>query len=123
MVVDVDDRRVGGDLLDAASRPLEIARVEEENQLRIFPDGRLLFDLIESGKKRVHLRQRRRDEHPHVLAGRAQRLSERQAAAKRVAVGVFVPEDQDLLVVLYELLDLVVLVARPALGSRYGFSS
>ncbi len=40
-----------------------------------------------------------------------QRLSEREAAAERVAVGVLVSEDQDLLVGLDELLDLVVLMA------------
>ena len=47
------------------------------------------------------------DEHGHVLACGAQRLRESEAAAQRVAVGVLVTEDQDLLVGLDELLDLV----------------
>jgi hypothetical protein len=46
-----------------------------------------------------------------VLARRPQGLGERKAAAERVAVGVFVSEDQDLLVGVDELLDLVVLMA------------
>jgi hypothetical protein len=46
-----------------------------------------------------------------VLARGTQGLSEREAAAERVPVGVLVTEDQDLLVGLNELLDLVVLMA------------
>jgi len=45
-----------------------------------------------------------------VLARRSQGLGEREAAAERVAVGVLVSEDQDLLVRLDEVLDLVVLM-------------
>jgi hypothetical protein len=44
-----------------------------------------------------------------VLACRSQRLRESKAAAERVAVGVLVAEDQDLLVGFDEVLDLVVL--------------
>jgi hypothetical protein len=44
-----------------------------------------------------------------VLARRAQGLGESEAAAERVAVGVLVTEDQDLLVGVDEVLDLVVL--------------
>jgi hypothetical protein len=69
---------------------------------------RLRLDVIEAGQERVHRRQRRRDEHPHVLAFGAQRLGERKTAAERVAVGVFVSEDQDLLVCVDEVLDLVI---------------
>jgi hypothetical protein len=46
-----------------------------------------------------------------VFARRTQRFGKRKAAAERVAVGVFVAEDQDLLVGIDELLDLVVQVA------------
>jgi hypothetical protein len=55
-----------------------------------------------------------RDEDPHLLAGRAKRLSERQAAAQRVPIGVLVAEDEDLFVGLDELLDLVVAIGRRA---------
>jgi len=48
------------------------------------------------------------DEHPHVLARRAQSLREGEAAAEGVAVGVLVTEDQDLLVRLDQILDLVI---------------
>lgn len=58
-----------------------------------------------------------------MLARRAQRLGERQAAAEGVAVGILVAKDQDLLVGLDELLDLVVLMARRALGGSYFVSS
>ncbi len=63
------------------------------------------------------------DEHRHVLARGAQRLREGEAAAKRVAVGVLVTEDQDLLVGLDELLDLVVEAAGFALRGGYRTSS
>ncbi len=59
------------------------------------------------------------DQHPHVLARGAKRLREREAAAERVAVGVLVTEDEDLLVGLEELLDLVVEAARLALRGGY----
>jgi len=54
-----------------------------------------------------------------VLAGGAQSLGEGEAAAQRVAVGVLVAEDQDLLVGVDELLDLVVQV--PGLGRCGGY--
>jgi hypothetical protein len=63
------------------------------------------------------------DEHPHVLAGCAQRLCEGEAAAEGVAVCVLVTEDQDLLVGADELLDLVVEAAGLALGGGYRSSS
>jgi hypothetical protein len=44
-----------------------------------------------------------------MLPCRTQCFSERKAAAERVAVSVFVAEDQNLLVGLDEVLDLVVL--------------
>jgi len=50
-----------------------------------------------------------RDHDRHRLAGGAKRLTERQAAAQGVPVGVLVAEDQDLLVGINELFDLVVL--------------
>jgi hypothetical protein len=65
------------------------------------------LDVFEAGQKFVHLREGRRDEHPHVFAGSAQSLSEREAAPKGVAVGILVTEDQDLLVGVDQLLDLV----------------
>jgi hypothetical protein len=46
-----------------------------------------------------------------VLARGPQGLGEGEAAAERVAVGVLVSEDQDLLVGVDEVLDLVVLMA------------
>ena len=63
------------------------------------------------------------DQHPHVLARRAQSLREREAAAEGVAVGVLVTEDQDLLVAVDELLDLVVEAAGLALRGGYRWSS
>jgi hypothetical protein len=59
------------------------------------------------------------DQHPYVLARGAQRLREREAAAERVAVGVLVTEDKDLLVGFEELLDLVVKAACLALRGGY----
>ena len=64
-----------------------------------------------------------RDQHPYVLPRSAQRLREREAAAERVAVGVLVTEDQDLLVGLEELLDLVIQVRDLGLGGGYVTSS
>jgi len=43
-----------------------------------------------------------------LLAGRPQRFGKRQAAAERVSVSILVPEDQDVLIGVDELLDLVV---------------
>src|SRR5882762_9503308 len=79
---------------------------------------RLGQDLVKSRKERIHLRQRRRDEHPHFFAGGLQRLGEGKAAPERVSIGIFVAEDQDLLVGLDQLLDLVVDGRRP-LGGGY----
>jgi hypothetical protein len=50
---------------------------------------------------------------------RAERLGEREAASERVAVGVLVPEDQDLLVRLDQVLDLVVEVRFVPLRAGY----
>jgi hypothetical protein len=59
-----------------------------------------------------------------VLAGRAQSLGKREAAAKGVPVGVLVPEDEDLLVRVDELFDLVVDVrAFLRLDARYSVPS
>jgi hypothetical protein len=48
-----------------------------------------------------------RDDHPHRLALGSESLGERQAAAEGVAVGVFVPEDEDLVVAVDQSLQLV----------------
>jgi len=56
-----------------------------------------------------------------VLAGGAQSLREGEAAPERVAVGVLVTEDQDLLIRVDELLDLVVKIA--GLAGRGGYVS
>jgi hypothetical protein len=48
-----------------------------------------------------------RDHDPNRLALRAQCFCERKAAAQRVAVGVLVPEDQDLLVPVDQRLELI----------------
>ena len=58
-----------------------------------------------------------------MLARRAQRLREGEAAAEGVAVGVLVTEDQDLLVCVEELFDLVVEAAGLALRGGYFCSS
>ena len=58
-----------------------------------------------------------------MLARRAQRLREGEAAAEGVAVGVLVTEDQDLLVGVEELFDLVVEAAGLALRGGYRWSS
>jgi hypothetical protein len=107
------------DSLHAATRPLEVAGVEEEDEVRIDPVRRLGSDFTEAGQECVDVGQRRRDQDPDLFAGGAQRLRERQAAAEGVTVGILVPEDQDLLVGVDELLDLVVLVGRFALGGGY----
>ena len=62
-----------------------------------------------------------RDEHPHMLARGAKRFGEGEAAPERVAVGVLVTEDQDLLIGVEELFDLVVEAA--GLGLRGGYRS
>ena len=54
-----------------------------------------------------------------MLARGAQGLGPRQAAAKGVAVGVLVPEDQDLVVRVDELFDLVVVMSGFAPGGGY----
>ena len=84
---------------------------------------RVGLDLVEAGQERVHLWEGRRHQHPDLLAFGAQRLREGQAAAERVAVGVLVAEDQDLLVGVDEILDLVEQVRLVALGGDYGCSS
>jgi len=57
-----------------------------------------------------------------VLARGAQRLRERKAAPESVAVGILVPEDQNLFVGVDELFDLVVKMPR-LLGGRSGYES
>src|SRR5260370_1026842 len=121
-VVYVDDRRVRRDLLDALPRTLQVPRIEEKDQLRVDAMRRFGPDLGEPRHEGVHVRQGRWDEHPDVLARAAQRLREREAASERVPVGVFVPEDQDLLVGVDQLLDLVVNM-RCLLRSGYDGSS
>src|SRR5579859_7854792 len=97
-MVDVDDGRVRSDVPHTAARTLEVPRIEEEHELRLDPAWRDVFDVVEARQELVHRGQRRRDEHPYVLARGAQRLGEREAAAQRVAVSVLVTKDQDLLV-------------------------
>jgi hypothetical protein len=58
-----------------------------------------------------------------MLARGAQRLREAEAAPERIAVGVLVTEDQDLLVGVDELLDLGVEAAGFTLGGGYRASS
>ena len=81
---------------------------------------RLGLDVVEAGQERVHVRQGRRDQHPHPLASRAQSLRKSKAAAKRVSIGILVPKDQDLVVRVDELLDLVEQVGNLGLGGGYG---
>ena len=107
-MVHVHDRGVRCDVLHAAAGPLQVPGVEEEHQLRLDAAGRDVFDVVEARQKRVHLRKRRRDQHPHMLAGSLQCLRECEAAAERVPVRILVAEDQDLLVGLDQLPDLVV---------------
>src|ERR1700688_2143639 len=76
--------------------------------MRIDSVRRLLLDFRKAGEKRVHVRQRRRNEHPHLLSSRAQRLGKREAAAEGVPVRILVSKDEDLLVGVDELFDLVV---------------
>jgi hypothetical protein len=122
-MVDVDDRGMRGDALHTAARPLEVAGVEEEHEMRVDAVGRLFLDLAEARKERVHLRQRRRDQHPHLLPGGAQGLGKCEAAAEGVPVCILVAEDQDVVVCVEELLDLVVEVRRPGLGGYVASSS
>ena len=68
---------------------------------------RLLLDLVEPRQECVHLGERRRDEHPHFLAGGPQSFGESKAAAEGVPVRVLVAEDEDLIVGVDELLYLV----------------
>src|SRR4030088_2208811 len=117
-MVNVDDGRLGCDPLDSGARSREVSGVEEDHQVRVDSVRGFPLDIIEAGQERIHVRQRRRNEHPDLLPRRTQRLGERQAAAKGVAVCVLVPEDQDLLVGVDELLDLVVKVW---LGARAGY--
>src|ERR1700687_1827056 len=122
MVVDVDDRRVCRNLLDAVPGAFEISGIEEEHQLRVDAVWRFGLDVFEAGQKFVHLGKGRRDEHPHVFARGAQSLGEREAAPERVAVGILVTEDQDPLVGVDELLDLAVDVGC-LLGGSYDLPS
>jgi hypothetical protein len=69
------------------------------------------------------MRQRRRYEHPNLLAGGSQCLRKCKAAAKRVPVRVLVTEDEDLLVGVDEILDLVELDVDAGLGGVYRLSS
>jgi hypothetical protein len=84
---------------------------------------RLFSDVVKAWEEVVHGRQWRRNENRHLLARGAERLSKRKAAAKRVSIGVFVAEDEDLLVGVDEILDLVVLVGALAPGGGYGVIS
>src|SRR5713226_6333019 len=122
MVVDVDDGGVRRDALDAAPGALQVARVEKEHQLRVDAVRRLGQDVTETRQELVHLRQRRRYEHPNFLARDAEGFSECQAASKRVSVGVLVAEDQDLLVGLDQLLDLVIDVRSLLRGGYFSAS-
>ena len=84
--------------------------------------GWLGQDVAESREEFVHLGQRRRDEHPDVLTVGAERFSKRKAASERVAVGILVPEDQDLLVGVDKLLDLVIDVRSLLRGGYFAAS-
>ena len=123
MVVDVDDGCVRRDLLDAAARPLQVARVEEEGEKCVDAAWRFFQDVAEPGQECIHLWQRRRDEHPYLLARRAERFGECKAAAKRVPIRVLVTKDEDLLVGVDQLLDLAELVVDPSLRGRYDLPS
>ena len=106
-MVDVHDLGVRGDAVDAASRPLDVAGVEEEHQARIGVTRRPFQDLVEAGQPCVHRRQGVRDHDPDGLAVRAERFGEGKAAAQGVAVGVLVSENQDLAVAVDESFELV----------------
>src|ERR1700674_2804691 len=123
MVVDVDDGCVCRDLLHAAPRPLQVAGVKKEGKQCIESMRWLFFDVVKAGQKFVHGRQRWRDEHPHLLACRFERLRKRKAAAKRVPIRILVAEDEDLVVGIDEILDLVELVVNSRLGGGYGVPS
>jgi hypothetical protein len=79
------------------------------------------LDIFESGHERVHRRERGWHEHPDLFALRSERLGKGETAAQRVAVGVLVAEDEDLLVGVDQLFDLVVDVRVVALGGGYWF--
>ena len=79
----------------------------------------LRLDVLESREERVHRWKRRRDENPYLFAPRPQRFGEGEAAAERIAVGVLVTEDQDLLVGVDQVLDLVVEMRLVALCGDY----
>jgi hypothetical protein len=79
-------------------------------------------DVAEAGEELVHLGQRRRDEHPDVLAVGAEGFSKSKAASERVAVRILVPEDQDLLVGVDQLLDLVIDVRSLLRGGYFSAS-
>ena len=81
------------------------------------------LDVFDPGEKPVHRRERRRHQHPDVLALRPECFGEGKAAAKRVAVGVLVAEDQDLLVGLDEIPDVVIKVRFVPLRGGYGWGS
>jgi hypothetical protein len=108
MVVDVHYRGIRRNLLDAASRAFEVPRIEEQHQLRVDAVRRFGLNVFEPGQELVHLWKGRRDQDPHVFARGSQSLGEREAAPEGVAIGVFVAEDQDLLVGVDQLLDLVI---------------
>ena len=79
------------------------------------------LDFLEPWQKRIHRRKRWRHEDPDVFALGPQSFRESQAAAERVAVGVLVAEDQDLLVRVDQVLDLVIQMRLVEFGGRYGF--
>ena len=84
---------------------------------------RLGLDVVEPREERVHRRQRGRHQHPDVFSFCAKRLGKREAAAQRVAVGVLVAEDQDLLVGLDQVPYVVVQVRFVPLRCGYGLGS
>src|SRR5207248_67989 len=83
-----------------------VAGVEEQHQVDVGVGRWPLDNLVETGHPGVLVGEWRRDHDVDGLAARAQRLREGEAAAQRVAVGVFVTEDQDLLVAVEQLLEL-----------------
>src|ERR1041384_2440956 len=123
MVVDVDDRGVSSDASDRAPGAFEVPRVEKEHELGVDAVRRLGLDIVETWKERVHRWQGRRDKHPDVFALGTKRFGERQAAAERVAVGVLVTEDQDLLIGLDEIPDVVIEVRFVPRRGGYGVAS
>jgi hypothetical protein len=123
MVVDVDDGGVRRDLLDAATRPFQVSRVEEEREKRIAAVWRLFQNFVKAWQEFVHLWQRRRYQHRRLLACGAKRLRKRQAAAKCVPIRVLVTEDEDLLVGIDEVFDLIELIVDAGFRGSYGLSS